>query len=381
MTRLIKSVEYVAAIWGVLAFLYYWDPSRVLVKRLMAEDAYIYEEIAPRFREVPVNELITVKTSSDLSANRNKLVNTLWGNRNYPASRLPDKIINDVSLNDEGSRCSYSADEETYFASIDCSIKIFNGIKNLSGIDRLETDVGASYRSVAALFNPIKMNGSVILYHHGYAGTYFSQHVNISRLIEEGYAVLAFNLPGFGDNVDISRSGPLPKNGLQAARWTLEPVIVGLNFITSKYEPDHVAMMGFSAGGWVAQMAAALDTRIHASYIIASPYPLEFRATPQSGPVISRVRELLAEVNYYDLFVLGASGRNGEMRNQLQIYNQFDRCCWNNRTALLFELPIKEAVEKLGGAFEIKIDSTHARHKVSRQALDWVLADLEGGRQ
>ena len=52
---------------GVLVFsalaaaLYYWDPSRVLLKRLTAPDPYLYEVVEPRFAAIDPAEFVKVR--------------------------------------------------------------------------------------------------------------------------------------------------------------------------------------------------------------------------------------------------------------------------------------------------------------------------------
>ena len=379
LPRLLRVIEIGAAVWGLVAFVYYWDPTRAIVKRLMVESPYLYEEIHPRFLKVPVNELITVRTRADIMARRQLLVDVIWGGRRFSGAGTPVAISPNLLIEERRSNCLLEGDDEIFFSPIECKLDGYREFKNLSRIARLEIPVETNYRSVVALFLPMKSNGRVVLYHHGYAGTYHEQYRHLEKMIERGFTVVALNLPGYGDNIKADRSGPLPKSGLETARWVLEPVIVSLNYISSQMNPLHISMIGFSAGGWVTTLAAALDARIRSSYIVASPFPLEFRDTPVSGPQISRIRELVEVANLYDIFIMGSSGDEIGQRQQMHIYNQFDRCCWNNRVARIFELPVKEAVESLGGEFLVKIDRSHARHKVSHQAFSLILEKLNGG--
>jgi len=375
-----RSIELTAALWGIIAFIYYWDPTRIVVKRLMESDSYAYEEIYPRFRGVQVNQFITVRNRDDIGARRQALIDTIWPGDRHPPTRLPDRVVHGAGKVEGNPRCLYEGDEAVNFASLECKLNLYQGIANLSRIDRLEISVGKEYRAVAALFRPKKSNAKVLFYHHGYAGTYHGQHTHLARLIDRGFTVVAFNLPEYGDNIDVALVGLDPKTDLEVARWILEPVIVALNHVAPEFSQDHVSMMGFSAGGWAAVMAAALDSRIRTSFLVASPtYPIEFRISPDFGPKISLINELLEVANYFDLFVLGAAGDEKGERRQLHIYNQFDRCCWRNRTAMLFEQPVKNAVNSLEGKFAVKIDTSHARHKVSRQAFSWILLAMDGG--
>ena len=75
-----------------------------------------------------------------------------------------------------------------------------------------------------------------------------------------------------------------------------------------------------------------------------------------------------------DLFILGASPAE---RRQWQIYNRYDRCCYDGiRSDLFAETTAKAAKNVGGGRFEVLIDETHARHKISRWAMEWIMRDL-----
>ncbi len=376
MSRLLKTAELLAALWGLAAFLYYWDPSRVLVKRLVADSPYLYEDVHPRFQQVPVDDLITVRDKADIADRRRGLARAVWGGRN-PSP--PVDAVRDL-LSEEGpADCPLEGKEAIFFATLECGLDDYRRFDNLSRLLRLEIPVEADYRAVAALFVPAESNGEAVLYHHGYAGTHHQQYRYLEQLIGRGYTVAAFNLPGYGDNIRRDLSGPLPEPGPETARWVLTPVMAVLDHLSARIKPERVSMIGFSAGGWAAAMAAALDPRIRSSFIVASPYPLAFRDTPASGPEISRIGEVMDVANYYDLFVLASAGDERGPRRQMHIYNRYDRCCWNNRTAELFEPPVAAVAESLGGRFSVGIDGSHARHKISKQAFAWILDDLEGG--
>ena len=108
---------------------------------------------------------------------------------------------------------------------------------------------------------------------------------------------------------------------------------------------------------------------------MASPYPTFLRASPTSGPTLSRYKPLLDAAGELDLFVLASMGKS---RGQLQIYNRFDRCCWRNRIGTLYESAVNDAVGRIGpGGFRVLIDETHARHKISKYALNVIIEDME----
>ncbi|MHA1597384.1 MAG: alpha/beta hydrolase family protein [Alphaproteobacteria bacterium] len=376
LSKLLKAVEIFAALWGVAAFLYYWDPSRILVKRLVANDTYLYETIEPRYRDVAVDRLITVRGPEDVTERRRALIHAVWGDAGFPADIRPDAVTRDVRPDLDRSTCPTGKDA-LYFSSLECKIGLYRDVPGLARIDKLVVPVGDDYRAIVSYFVPQRSNGGLVLYHHGYAGTHNEQHRNLIRLIARGYGVLAFNLHGYGDNVDRVTRLPVPARPLEAARWILNPVIAALNMVAADYDPRRIAMVGFSAGGWATAMAAAIDPRIRSSFIIASPYPVAFRKAPSEGPDITRIREILDAAGYLDMFITAAAGDKDGPRRQMQIYNRYDRCCWNNLTASLFRQPVADIVTRLGGSFDVLIDESHARHKISGWAMTQILAALE----
>ena len=79
-----------------------------------------------------------------------------------------------------------------------------------------------------------------------------------------------------------------------------------------------------------------------------------------------------------DQFILGASDAgNGPARRQVQFFNKFDRCCYAGERALIYEQAVAGSVGAMeSGSFDVVIDETHPRHKLSRWVFNKILADL-----
>ena len=74
------------------------------------------------------------------------------------------------------------------------------------------------------------------------------------------------------------------------------------------------------------------------------------------------------------MFVLSTSNK----RQYMQIFNQYDRCCYRNRFGELYEEAVDQAAAKSGGGkFTVEIDVTHAGHKVSTWAMKQLLNFFE----
>ena len=366
--KIILTTATCSAVWGIFSFAYYWDPTRAAIKRFMAKDPYRYEKLSPQSLKFEPEKAITIRTASEANVRRKELASAIWGTPDLPVDYSIGPPIR-IDLNEPiPAKCSEIAHYHTPLA---CETWRYRDISNIAEVSQREFTIPPHFRANVAQFRPRAWNRWTILYHHGFAGTFNEQHRNLARLIEKGYAVLAFNLPGLGGN-------QIPGPGLKAFRQIMGAILLSLDYEAAQAKPNGIAMIGFSAGGLATAMAAALDPTLRATYTVAAPiYPRALADPALEPPKIARVPELLDTAGYLDLFILGTSGSANQPRRQLQIFNQYDRCCWRNRTALLYADAVKQAASGLGGEFEVRIDESHARHKISRQAMEWILADLE----
>ena len=243
--------------------------------------------------------------------------------------------------------------------------------------------MGNDIRSIFAHFHPARPNGGLVIYHHGYAGTYTGNARVIERLVAEGYAVMALNLMAYGDNTgtlkapdgtDLNLHFDLDKID-RPLRYHFEPVVRAPELCRAKLRLPLDRYDGVFRGGFTTAVVAALDTRVRRSYPIAGVYPIYLRdgqdVLANGSPYY---KPMLDAANYLDMFVLGVDGR---ARRQMQIFNRFDRCCFNNVKGRLYVGPVRAAADAIGGgAFEVVIDETHADHKVSSFALDRVVEDM-----
>ena len=351
-------------ILGVIVeiLIHHYDQTRVLYKRLKADNEYVYEKIDPKFLKVDPYSLVSVKTLADLRQTRARLIEVFWGEAQFPAEVQPAAVEHDVS------------------------VEAFGDLPNLSRIDRIVVDMGHEVRSKLLYFRPVETgNGNLVIYHHGFAGSIEDVPHIIGAFLERGYSVLAIDLLNYGGakskyKTSKNEAGfnlhfeldkiPTP------LRYHLEPVVVGLNHALRDSDYGSVSMVGFSAGAFVTTAIAAVDPRILHSYLIAGVYPIYLRTGQdiQIG-MPSYYPPMLEVANYLDLFVLGAAGAG---RRQLQIFNRYDRCCYNNTKGKLYEPAVAETVGLIGdgGEFMVLIDETHADHKPSQFAVEAILADM-----
>lgn len=125
---------------------------------------------------------------------RDTLIKRIFGPTGFPYDAMPDAVISNVNSIDYLSTFPYSG------------IMYPNG--NLDSIDKLEVTIDANTTNFPSkaklyLFHPHNSNGKLFIYHSGHcAGTAIAEDVinnagntsngiAISKLIEQGYTVLA----------------------------------------------------------------------------------------------------------------------------------------------------------------------------------------------
>ena len=340
-----------------------YDPVRVPYRRWKAESPYKYEEVDPRYLKTDPAKLITVHSAEEAERMRAALIDVIWGPEGLPRNKQPASV------------------EPGY------SDPAFEGMENLAGIDRVRVEMDHGIYSVAYHFQPLRANGRMVLYHHGYAGDVRDMAGLIGALVAEGYNVIALNFLGYGENwaygeiyypkwgwyeTTVHRLLNLEKHPL---KFFIEPAVVAMNYAET-LGFSYTDMIGLSAGGWTTEMVASVDTRIRRSYPVAGSYPLYLRSNAEANqsPPPQYDPKLLQTADYLDIYVLGAAGAG---RRQLQIFNRFDRCCYRNILGRLYEPAVKAAVSEIGkGSFAVLIDETHADHKISEFGRAAILKDL-----
>ena len=267
---------------------------------------------------------------------------------------------------------------------------MLGALPNLAAIDRLTVDMGRDVRSTLYHLKPANNpTGMLVIYHHGFAGEIRDVPEVIGGFLERGYEVLGVNMMAYGGNTNYIWTVDGKRLNLnfdldkieKPLRYHFEPLVVGVNYALALGDYTAIHMVGFSAGAFFTTVMAAIDERIARSYPIAGVYPIYLRQGQEIQPHLpSYYPPLLALASYLDLFTLGASGPG---RGQLQIFNRYDRCCYNNRKATLYETAVAEAVRDIGrgGGFGVFIDESHADHRFSEAALQTVLAHMEGDTQ
>lgn len=337
-------------------------PFRILYKRMKAPTPFVYDEVQPRMLAVDPAALIQTRDPLALAAQRRRLNLAMWG-----TPSLFDAVaeVEDITEIEPPPGLTDSP--------------------RLQLLERLRQPFELGYASIGYHMRPETWNGDTVIYHHGYAGRFDQMSEFLVRLLREGYAVIALNFMGYGeiplDFVDHPRFGPMHLDHDKALifiekpmRLYVGPVIGALNHLEQRHGIQSARIIGFSAGGWVATLAATVDTRLRDTVAVASLYPIYLRDNLNGGneaPPPHFHPPLLVAANYLEMFVAAGAG---DGRRYTQIFNQYDRCCYRNRKAELYDDAVATAVSQSGGGtFEAIIDTTHATHDISDWARETII--------
>ncbi|PIW30619.1 MAG: hypothetical protein COW30_01775 [Rhodospirillales bacterium CG15_BIG_FIL_POST_REV_8_21_14_020_66_15] len=378
------------AVSAVLALLYYWDPTRVVIKRLAPKAATEFDRLPEGVASLPASERLTVRDAADVDHRRARLVTKIFGVPELPRDVMPQQVIRDVDkapgaykkcLSPTGPAVVHllSRMDTIIMRGLACEAAYYRGWSNLAGIDELTGHMVKRWRNYAiAYFRPQRPNGRLILYQQGLAATYHDQHRVIQNWVAAGYTVAAMNMPGYGDNTcyDLDRycaDPPMADRFATDLAVTFLPPVVAVNYALAQQPFHGIAMIGVSSGAWVTLVSAAIDPRIDASFPVAGVLPLALlRGKEESARSI--VEGLTEITGVLDLSVMAAD-RSG--RSQVQVFNRFDRCCFNGPRPSLYADLLGKTAGRLGGRHRVLFDESHARHKISRWALARIMEVVE----
>jgi hypothetical protein len=363
--------------YGILILRYHLFPYYYIAKPV--DEWFIPTPIPPRFTEIKpryfktdVEELISIRSRSDVSRLRRALIHFIWGKQNIPKRILPSKITKDYS-------------DQRY-------AELFDG--TLSRIDHIVVKMEFDLKSHIYHFIPQHENGNLILFHQGHDGDFFRNIRIIRKLLNAGYSVAGFSMPlqGLNNNqptVFIPRIGYLkltthdhmkflPPSKGHPVQYFLQPVVIFLNYIHRKHNYKHIGMVGISGGGWTTTLMAAVDPRIQISFPVAGTYPIYLRSKRSWGDWEQSIPELYKTANYLEMYILGAYGNQ---RMQLQIINLFDEACFAGIKSQTYRDIVIRRIELLGsGHWDLFLDDSHTEHIISDLAMQRIIAELDNFR-
>ena len=315
-----------------------------------------------------VYSLIKIDSKLDIDQKRDFLIEYFWDVGSF--QRVKDK----------------SQLPEVEIKISDSSYKDF---QNLKRIDRLTVEMEYGINSVSYLFIPEQSNEKLILYHQGHGGDFLLGKDTIQFFLDRNFTVLAMAMPLLGMNnqpvIEIDGLGEmklishkklrlLEANNFNPMKLFLEPVQTNLNFLDKEYNFKRYSMIGLSGGGWTTVVYSAID-RISDSFSVGGSIPFYLRVDSRDmGDYEQTNIELYKNVNYLELYVLGAYG---DGRQHIQIFNKNDPCCFSGNGYETYEFVIKDKMSQLGkGTFQILIDDTHNEHKISDHTLKLVYENI-----
>ena len=324
-------------------------------------------------------KLITISTPQDIDVKRKQLMQFIWKTDHLPTT-LPGSIEKDF---------------------VDSRYK---KMKYLKSIDKITTRMEFGLKSIAYHFKSSKQNkNKLVIYHGEHSGDFIYAYALIESFLKEGYDVLAFAMPllglnsepigdtgRFGNIVDIPAYGTLTladhntfffvdNSTFTSIKFYVHPIAVALNYIEQQYDYESIVMTGYSGGGWTTTLYTALDPRIQKSYPTASSQPFYLISNDydlyMGGDYETFNPELYRIADYLDLYIMGSSGEN---RNQIQILNLYDPCCFAGVGYKTYEDVVSDRVKSLGnGSFSVFSDDSHYEHKISDVAFEVILEDME----
>ena len=312
-----------------------------------------------------VYSLIKIDSESDIDQKRDFLIEYFWDVGSF------QRIIDKSQLPE---------------VEIDISDSSYKDFQNLKRIDRLTVEMEYGINSVSYLFIPEQSNEKLILYHQGHGGDFLLGKDTIQFFLDRNFTVLAMAMPLLGMNnqpvIEIDGLGEmklishkklrlLEANNFNPMKLFLEPVQTNLNFLDKEYNFKRYSMIGLSGGGWTTVVYSAIDERISDSFSVGGSIPFYLRVDSRDmGDYEQTNIELYKNVNYLELYVLGAYG---DGRQHIQIFNKNDPCCFSGNGYETYEFVIKDKMSQLGkGTFQILIDDTHNEHKISDHTLKLV---------
>lgn len=331
------------------------DTGNMLYKRYKEQDPYVFELLRPELAMQDAAQFLTVKDTAELRARRAALSRLVYGNTSGRRTAAYHRFAVPSAFSDKVSN-----------------------LAGLKGASRFYVEPGPGVLSFFYLLTPEQpRKDKALVYHHGFAGDFMQAQPFLERMLAAGYTIVAFNQLGYGENSrEVQCPGSTDPNceislqfGLRRLEgglsYHIESVRAGIDLL-QQMGFEQIDSVGFSAGAATVTVAAALDTRIRRSIAAAGVLPYYLREGQDAPIGIAEFPALRNLVSMMDLFLMAAIG---EGRAHMHLFNRFDRCCFRNVKGRAYEPALDQSLADIGagGQFEVRIDESHARHKIS----DW----------
>ena len=307
-----------------------------------------------------IPSLIDIENKNDINKKRIELISYLFKNEVNYNIRIPTVIEKNIS------------DDK------------YSDLRNLESIDKFVIEMEYGIDSKVYLFLPKIQTENLIIYHQGHSGDFYNGKETIQYFLDNNFAVLAFSMPLTGQNsnpiVESDNFGNfrllyhddlkfLKSNDFSPLKLFFEPIFLSLNYLDQNYSFSNYHMVGISGGGWTTGVYSALDPRIEKSFVVAGTAPMFLRfSTPSNfGDYEQMDTDFYKIANYLEQYVMSSSG---EGREQVQIFNKNDPCCFSGNDFLIYEDEIQNTLLLIGnGNFSIHIDENNYKHSISSDSL------------
>lgn len=307
-----------------------------------------------------IEEIISLQNKDSIQNKRSTLLEVLFGNA--PIKQNVD-LYKNISLADYPD------------------LSIYKDITNLiRQTDMYQVNMEQGVLSKVIHFHPNTPNNKIVFFHKGHGSDYIARLPFVKAMLTDGYDVVEFSMPlkGINDQNDLiaysKGVGPLRikshsdfrqlylDQGLPL-KFFIAPV---LNVLELMPKDKPVYMVGISGGGWTTLLSAALAPQIEKSVSIAGAWPAYMKShlMRDNGDYEQVTRDFYRHVNYPELMLMGATGKN---RSQLLIYNQYDPCCFAGSYSNLFISGLKKKLSSFNndGSIDLYIDSSQEQHTIS----------------
>lgn len=311
-----------------------------------------------------IRQKIRIHNEQDIAKWRDLLNHIIWNGKEFPRNIYPEKI--DTTVTDT----------------------LFRSFENLKSVDCLTDSLPYGFVSIMYHLKPNKGdNGRVMIFHHGHEGKDYSMGLeSYQAFLNAGYHVISIHMPLNGRNnvpeINTPSTGKLKPINHDILMFLpdgynlfFEPVCSVINYLKRLGFQD-INMMGLSGGAWTTTLYAAMDTTVRNSYPVAGSSPIAVRIYhPQDLGDLEQYNPMIfSKITYSEIYVLGSSGKG---RRQIQILNTYDPCCFEYSVSAYYRNAVSNTVKEVSpGFFEVWADSTHREHKISTNALERILRDL-----
>lgn len=282
---------------------------------------------------------------------RAALARKIFGPRRHPAQ----PTLTDLDNATFASKFTGAPAFDTYYRQLFADRRI--QVSQIHGV--FEEIEGYQWTSILLRQRAEPAEG-LFVYYHGHDGNplaFAPPNIVIRAMLERGYDVAIFCMPGRGWNgmgkVRVKTWDgwvylPEGRNERHALftmidtgdshfiKFFLEPVVASIDLATAQRPYAKIVMAGHSGGGWATTIAAALDERIDISVSYAGTLPFFARHRPRDlGDEEQMNPEFYRDFPYPLLYEL-ASASGEKRRVHYQLFNSEDACCFDSDSAATF---------------------------------------------